>query len=337
MYKYLKSGKIFARRIILRQIRTIALFLIIPLSFCLVHSNHLLFLYLLTGFGLFIPIAEYLPAKKTFFKDRVTVFNWLIIICTNLFYSGIILISGGTNSPLVGLFLIPILTFALEFGLPVGSINLFPPLILIMADSLVRPISSMSFPLVILLIDCATLVTIGSYKHYADYYDRKLLGLLTKDELTGLYNRRYLKTKILEEIKQCHSFALIIMDVNYFKYYNDRWGHPSGDRLLITFSRILMRAVRKTDIIVRYSGDEFFVFLPQASTSDIDQIMAKINQIIDEKLIPGDECFPNRRLSISFGAVRYPDDAKTFESLIIEADHALYKYKNRRQNVRSAL
>lgn len=316
-------------RVTLRKIRMVSILLVIFLSFWLAPSKLLTFLIFLVVLGIAIVVIESRAPRKFLFNNKVTLFNWLIISGTNLFFTGAALISGASNSSLFCSLSIPVLAFTMEYGLFIGALSLIPMVLLIVLGIFQGQFSGVSSQFIFLVVNGLALAIIGTYKHNEEYYNRKISRLLIKDELTGLYNRHFLKMNVLEKIKLRTRFSLVILDVNYFKYYNDRWGHPRGDLLLIYLSRILGKSVRQEDIVIRYSGDEYIILMPLANESIIEEIIDRINNAIEEKHLPGAECFPSHKLTISFGFVNYPDDATTYENLLIAADRALYRYKNR--------
>jgi diguanylate cyclase (GGDEF)-like protein len=155
------------------------------------------------------------------------------------------------------------------------------------------------------------------------------------DELTGLYNRRHFNELLHSEITRSERYggpvALIILDLDGFKKYNDRFGHIGGDTVLKLFSQTLKSVLRKTDNSFRYGGDEFTIILPATNAhrakETIGRIRLKWMQVIDEQ-------HPNERtlLGFSIGIAQFPDDAGTVDRLTLLADTALYYSKKHGKN-----
>jgi diguanylate cyclase (GGDEF)-like protein len=118
-------------------------------------------------------------------------------------------------------------------------------------------------------------VDITARKRVAD----DLVQQSLRDPLTGCYNRRYLTT--LERRASAHpgeSWGCIIIDVDHFKQFNDRFGHQAGDRALVKMARFLMRHVRAEDAVVRLGGDEFVVLLADADGERVQQVVARLQR-----------------------------------------------------------
>jgi diguanylate cyclase (GGDEF)-like protein/PAS domain S-box-containing protein len=124
-----------------------------------------------------------------------------------------------------------------------------------------------------------------------------------RDPLTGCYNRRYLST--LERRASAHpneSWGCIIIDIDHFKQFNDRFGHQAGDRALVKMARFLMRHVRAEDAVVRLGGDEFVVLLADADGERVQQVVARLQR----------SALRSAPVEFSLGwAVRYPRENLT--------------------------
>lgn len=155
------------------------------------------------------------------------------------------------------------------------------------------------------------------------------------DELTGLYNYRYFQEALDRELKRAvregSTVGLLMMDLDYFKDYNDIFGHQQGDRLLREFGAVLKGAVRETDIPVRYGGDEFAVILPHTDETGTRQLALRVAAQVAEHLFPGCERMPGGRISLSLGYAVYPAHASEKQELIKLADDSLYQTKDRRR------
>src|SRR5712691_10627821 len=153
-----------------------------------------------------------------------------------------------------------------------------------------------------------------------------------KDDVTGLYNRRFFSVRLEEEMSRYrrfnHPVSLVLMDLDGFKAVNDEMGHMVGDETLRDLGQILMKHSRGINVVSRYGGDEFAVLLVETTKAGAQLYADRIRQIIES--YP----FSHRRpITASFGIASLPDDeATTSESLIRAADEALYAAKRAGKN-----
>ena len=157
---------------------------------------------------------------------------------------------------------------------------------------------------------------------------QELQRLSITDSLTGLYNQRHFYARLNEEIarakRQKHNLALILLDLDDFKQYNDKHGHLAGDELLQNVGKVINRSVRQAvDSGFRYGGDEFAVVLIDADEPVAKMMSARIEKGIEE------EC----GITASTGSVIFTDNL-TAEMLFEKADKQLYKLKEKRNNVK---
>jgi two-component system cell cycle response regulator len=162
----------------------------------------------------------------------------------------------------------------------------------------------------------------------------KLERLANFDSLTGLYNRRALLGKLSELINFANrykeDFSLIMLDIDYFKRVNDRYGHLAGDEVLEKIATSISRNVRDTDVVGRYGGEEFIIVLPKTNLSSSWVVAERLRTII-EKAEMKDSAGSTFAITVSQGLVGWErnEDAT---SLISRADEALYKAKEKGKN-----
>lgn len=158
------------------------------------------------------------------------------------------------------------------------------------------------------------------------------------DSLTELYNHGYFHEFLEREINRCrryqHSLAVIIADIDYFKNYNDYYGHPKGDMVLKTVAGILTKSTRSTDHVARYGGEEFAVVLPETDLPGALIVAEKIRFSVEKHQFEGQETQPDGNLTISLGvsSITADDDATNLKQLIDRADQALYEAKKKGRN-----
>lgn len=175
----------------------------------------------------------------------------------------------------------------------------------------------------------------------AKVLDKSLLFQHTKelsitDDLTGLYNRRYFNQRFEREVQRAKRYrrplSIIMVDIDYFKNYNDINGHLLGDEVLKKVAYLIESNLRKADIIARYGGEEFVILLPEIDKSHADQVAEKLRRTIELKHFPKEQYQPNKNLTISMGLATLPDDSTNSRELIEFADRALYRAKAEGRN-----
>jgi len=163
----------------------------------------------------------------------------------------------------------------------------------------------------------------------------KLQGQSIRDQLTGLFNRRYMEESLERELRRAarnqHSLGVIMLDLDHFKHFNDTFGHEAGDVLLRTLSRFMQTRLRGEDIACRYGGEEFILILEEASPTITHERAEELRQGVKEL----QTVFDNRLLgpiTISAGTANFPENGSTTEELLRAADAALYTAKAQGRN-----
>ncbi len=160
----------------------------------------------------------------------------------------------------------------------------------------------------------------------------RLEELSTTDEMTGLNNYRYFRKHLENEVLRFGRyripFSLIFIDVDHFKKYNDRNGHPAGDQLLREVAKIMRSSVRNTDFPARYGGEEFAVLCPNTCPQDAYVLAERIRSTIAGAGLPHGEGQPLGHMSVSIGVSGCPDHGNTAENILELADQALYYAKS---------
>jgi diguanylate cyclase (GGDEF)-like protein len=155
------------------------------------------------------------------------------------------------------------------------------------------------------------------------------------DELTRLYNTRFFTQYLDAEVKRCRRYrghvSLIFLDLDHFKLVNDRHGHLMGSQLLREVADELRRGVRDVDIVARYGGDVFIVFLPETKLEAAAFVAERLRQAMNEHVFLADHGHA-AHLTASFGVASFPETCSSEEELIRLADQAMYRVKNRTRN-----
>jgi diguanylate cyclase (GGDEF)-like protein len=163
----------------------------------------------------------------------------------------------------------------------------------------------------------------------------RLENMALRDGLTGLYNRRFIDEMLEHELAKLRrnrkSAGLMLVDVDHFKRFNDTHGHQAGDEALRKVGAALLSAVRASDVVCRYGGEEFLVFLPECelpeATAKAEALRAAVQAIA---LRVGGEAIPP--ISASFGLAMFPETGGNRTELIQLADRALYRAKDAGRN-----
>lgn len=152
----------------------------------------------------------------------------------------------------------------------------------------------------------------------------------TVDDLTGLYNHRFLVDSLGQQLalaeRLAAPLAILMLDLDHFKLLNDTHGHHAGDLALSAFSRTLVNNVRRADLAARYGGEEFVVVMPSTSAEEAFVVAEKIRVAVEETEVrlPGAQTV---RLSVSIGVAAYPEHTDIAGELFSLADEALYRAK----------
>jgi len=175
----------------------------------------------------------------------------------------------------------------------------------------------------------------------AKVLDKVLLFQHTKelsitDDLTGLYNRRYFNQRFDREVLRAKRYrrplSILMVDIDYFKNYNDINGHLLGDDVLRKVAYLVESNLRKADIVARYGGEEFVILLPEIDKVHADQVAEKLRRTIELRHFPKEQFQPNKNLTISLGLATLPDDSTNSRELLEFADRALYRAKAEGRN-----
>jgi len=161
------------------------------------------------------------------------------------------------------------------------------------------------------------------FKQIDWHYERSI-----RDELTGLYNRRYINERISQSLSNSGSRGVIaVVDIDHFKKVNDSFGHDVGDNTLIAVSNILKSFMGQQDLIGRYGGEEFVLFLSQRDSESVKTLLEDMSRAVETK---ASVMLPNPvTISVGYSEVSNED---TLHSLFSKADSALYMAKRNGRN-----
>lgn len=170
-------------------------------------------------------------------------------------------------------------------------------------------------------------------KIHSDVMSNELVRLSNEDALTGLYNRRYLNETIAIEWERAERseepISVVFVDIDYFKLYNDTYGHLQGDKALIRVAGVLRKHMRRTsDIAARYGGEEFVLLLPNTPSAGAQVVANNIMRAVDSLKIEHKTSNVAEHLTLSIGVATWAQEENmTMNKLIAQADAAVYQAK----------
>ena len=157
-----------------------------------------------------------------------------------------------------------------------------------------------------------------------------------RDQLTGLYNRRFFDDWLAKQLSQVRrsdgQIGIAMMDLDHFKRFNDTYGHLVADRLLVSFSEMLGATLRDEDVVCRWGGEEFLLAMPGAGSEEMKGVLKRIQDNLMRLEIRDDEGIRIPPPTLSAGIATCPENARGHEALLYKADAALYQAKRSGRN-----
>lgn len=253
-----------------------------------------------------------------------------IIIILYIFITSYLLIVEQDNIFKI-ILLMPVVVTGLKYGIKISFIATILSSTSIFIVSLIN--KSTSFDADIMLSGVLFLLAwlLGNMTETEAKIRKELERLATHDSLTDILNHRsfqaLLDEKLEEANKENTSISLILLDIDFFKVYNDSLGHQKGDQVLKEVADILKNATKEIGYCARYGGEEFVIILPKTGIKAAKTLAEEIRRKVEETEFPGIDLLPKGKLTISIGIAEFPSMADNKERLIQKADEALYKAK----------
>ncbi len=166
---------------------------------------------------------------------------------------------------------------------------------------------------------------------------RRMEELTITDELTGIFNYRYFAEKLKEEQRRASRYnlplSLIMLDIDWFKKFNDTYGHEVGNIVLKGITGVVKKCIRDVDIFCRYGGEEFVIILPQTPRIEVSRIGERIRQQVEAAVFGGGDNIPELKVTVSVGVTSFPENGKSHDEILSIADQALYRAKGAGKNL----
>ena len=206
------------------------------------------------------------------------------------------------------------------------SICIFAILTVINSYITFKPINKLDF-----LVPTATALLVGFLMARNKALQIQLARMANIDKLTGIYNRQYFDRELLDEIDRAHRykhfFSIMYLDLDHFKQVNDRFGHATGDLVLVEFANVVKSVNRESDIFARFGGEEFILLLQMADKASAQALYQRIKTAVDKY-----QFNKIKHLKFSAGIAEFNPERDTNTSLLERADKALYQAKNAGRN-----
>lgn len=252
-----------------------------------------------------------------------------------ILFTIVIYMCGAYESEYKFLYLFIIITTTIQSGMQKGVTVSFISSVIILAMDLIMVPGDINVyfenDLILAGIFVLTAWPLGFYVKIESEHIKQLEDQVNIDGLTGVYNHRYfhdeLRKKIMQGKMEHKPVSMIFIDIDYFKHYNDLYGHQKGDTILREMATVIKENVDLDNIVARYGGEEFAIILPNTREDIAMRIAENLRAKIENTYFEGEENQPNGKITASFGISVYPDKAKDDMDLIKSADDALYRAK----------
>jgi diguanylate cyclase (GGDEF)-like protein len=287
-------------------------------------------------FAAFILGLHYLNFYRPENRSKLMFETWVMIV----FITWVVWFSGQINSPLLNLYLLPIIASALIFGKLPTAIQVGVIIVCLMFFSynprsntlLALPfwagLLTISSPMI--LVAYITTMLAADIRYAMD----KIKQVSDTDELTGIYNMRAFSSMLQRAFRQAvrygHALSVVMIDSDNLKQINDTYGHESGNRLLQHLVRCIREQLRGSDVMARFGGDEFIVLLPETSNKGALELAERIRKAVEISRF--DVRSGDTNITVSIGVASYPEDGGNFDIILDKADKAMYRAKQRGRN-----
>lgn len=287
-------------------------------------------------FGAFILALHYIQ----FYRHESRVKLALECAVMIVFITWVVFYSQRIDSPLLNLYLLPIIASSLILGKLVTSVGVAAIALCFMAlayDPKGDSFSSMTYwGSLLALLSPVILVAYITTMLAADirFAVDKIKQVSDTDDLTGLYNMRafsaILQRGFKQSVRHAHPLSVVMVDSDNLKSINDAHGHEAGNRLLQHLVRCIRDELRGSDVMARFGGDEFVIMLPETHRRGAQEMAERIRKSVEASRF--DVRGGDTRITVSIGVASYPEDGGNLEVILDKADKAMYRAKQRGRN-----
>jgi diguanylate cyclase (GGDEF)-like protein len=269
-------------------------------------------------------------------RSKLMFETWVMIV----FITWVVWFSGQINSPLLNLYLLPVIASALIFGklptaIKVGTIiaclmffSYNPKSNTLLALQFWAGLLAISAPMI--LVAYITTMLAADIRFAMD----KIKQVSDTDELTGIYNMRAFSSMLQRAFRQAvrygHALSVVMIDSDNLKQINDTHGHESGNKLLQHLVRCIREQLRGSDVMARFGGDEFIVLLPETNSKGALEMAERIRKAVEISRF--DVRGGDAKITVSLGIASYPEDGGNLDGILDKADKAMYRAKQRGRN-----
>ena len=287
-------------------------------------------------FTAFILGLHYVHFYKLENRLKLMFETWVMIV----FITWVVWYTGQIDSPLLNLYLLPIIASALIFGklptaIKVGAIiaclmffSYHPKSKTLLALPFWGELLVISAPMI--LVAYITTMLAADIRHAVD----KLKQVSDTDDLTGTYNMRAFSSMLQRAFRQAvrygHALSVVMIDSDNLKQINDAHGHESGNRLLQHVVRCIREQLRGSDVMARFGGDEFIVLLPETNNKGALEMAERIRKAVEISRF--DVRSGDTNITVSLGVASYPEDGGNLDVILDKADKAMYRAKQGGRN-----
>ena len=287
-------------------------------------------------FTAFILGLHYIHFYKLENRSKLMFETWVMVV----FITWVVWFTGQINSPLLNLYLLPVIASALIFGKLPTAIKVAGIILCLMFFSY-NPSSKSPFEMPfwaellalsapIILVAYITTMLSGDIRYAVD----KIKQVSDTDELTGTYNMRAFSSMLQRSFRQSvrygHAMSIVMVDSDNLKQVNDTYGHEAGNRLLQHLVRCIREQLRGSDVMARFGGDEFIVLLPETNNPGAMEMAERIRKSIEVSRF--DIRGGDTNTTASLGVASYPEDGGNLDVILDKADKAMYRAKQLGRN-----
>jgi diguanylate cyclase (GGDEF)-like protein len=287
-------------------------------------------------FGALILGLHYLNFYRLESRPKLLFEIWMMMV----FITWVVFYTGKIQSPLLNLYLLPIIASALIFGKLATALQMGAIILCFMFfsyDPRLKPVSAMNYWSELLAISAPViLVAYITTMLAADirYAVDKIKQVSDTDDLTGLYNMRAFSSMLQRAFKQSvrygHSMSVVMIDSDNLKQVNDAHGHEAGNRLLQHLVRCIREQLRGSDVMARFGGDEFILLLSETNNKGALEMAERIRKAVEISRF--DIRGGDTNVTVSLGVASYPEDGGNLEIILDKADKAMYRAKQKGRN-----